>query len=126
MEITEDAKETNKQAAFSNIAHCKNMGFRIALDDAGDGYTSIADLRDYPIDVVKIDRSILNSAVTSRGAALLRGITFLVHSLDMRVLCEGVETKEQADMLRDLGCDYIQGYYFYRPLPLKEIDRILK
>ncbi len=126
MEITEDAVETNKQVAFDNISRCKDMGFRIALDDAGSGYTSFADLRDYPIDVVKIDRSILNSAVTLRGAALLRGITALVHNLDMRVLCEGAETKAQAEMLRDIGCDYIQGYYFYRPLPLKEINRILK
>lgn len=126
MEITEDAMETNKQVAFRNISCCKDMGFRIALDDAGSGYTSFADLRDYPIDVVKIDRSILNSAATPRGAALLRGITALVHNLDMSVLCEGAETKAQADMLSDIGCDYIQGYYFYRPLPLNEIDHILR
>lgn len=126
MEITEDAMETNKQVAFGNISHCKDLGFRIALDDAGSGYTSFADLRDYPIDVVKIDRSILNSVTTPRGAALLRGITALVHNLDMRVLCEGAETQAQANMLRDIGCDYIQGYYFYHPLPPKEIERILQ
>lgn len=125
MEITEDAMESNKQTAFDNISRCKEMGYRIALDDAGSGYTSFADLRDYPIDVVKIDRSILNAAVTRRGAALLRGITALVHNLDMAVLCEGAETKAQAELLREMGCDYIQGYYFYRPLPLKEAERVL-
>lgn len=125
MEITEDAMETNKQVAFGNISRCKDLGFRIALDDAGSGYTSFADLRDYPIDLVKIDRSILNSVTMPRGAALLRGVTALAHNLDMRVLCEGAETQEQANMLRDIGCDYIQGYYFYHPLPLKEIERIL-
>lgn len=103
----------------------RRWGYRIALDDAGSGYTSFADLRDYPIDVVKIDRSILNAAVTRRGAALLRGITALVHNLDMAVLCEGAETKAQAELLREMGCDYIQGYYFYRPLPLKEAERVL-
>ena len=117
--------ETNKQVAFGNISRCKDLGFRIALDDAGSGYTSFADLRDYPIDLVKIDRSILNSVTMPRGAALLRGVTALAHNLDMRVLCEGAETQEQANMLRDIGCDYIQGYYFYHPLPLKEIERIL-
>lgn len=126
MEITEDAMESNKQVAFDNISRCKSMGFRIALDDAGSGYTSFADLRDYPIDVVKIDRSLLNAAVTQRGAALLRGITALVHNLEMKVLCEGAETQAQAQMLREIGCDYLQGYYFYRPMPLREINRILQ
>ena len=125
MEITEDAMESNKQTAFDNISRCKEMGYRIALDDAGSGYTSFSDLRDYPIDVVKIDHSILNAAVTRRGAALLRGITALVHNLDMAVLCEGAETKAQAELLREIGCDYIQGYYFYRPLPLKEAEQVL-
>ena len=74
---------------------------------------------------MKIDRSILNAAVTQRGAALLRGITALVHSLEMEVLCEGAETQAQTDLLREIGCDYIQGYYFYRPLPLSEAERIL-
>jgi EAL domain-containing protein (putative c-di-GMP-specific phosphodiesterase class I)/GGDEF domain-containing protein len=125
MEITEDAMESSKEVAFANISQCKELGFRIALDDAGGGYTSFADLRDYPIDVVKIDRSILNAAVTRRGAALLRGITALVHYLEMAVLCEGAETQAQTELLREIGCDYIQGYYFYRPLPLKEADRVL-
>ena len=125
IEITEDAMESNKEVAFANISQCKELGFRIALDDAGGGYTSFADLRDYPIDVVKIDRSILNAAVTRRGAALLRGITALVHNLEMAVLCEGAETQAQTQLLREIGCDYIQGYYFYRPLPVKEAERVL-
>ncbi len=125
LEITENAMEANKEMAFSNISQCREMGFRIALDDAGSGYTSLADLRDYPLDIVKIDRSILNAAVTRRGADLLLGITALVHTLGMEVLCEGAETQAQADWLREIGCDYIQGYYFYRPLPLKEAERVL-
>lgn len=126
MEITEDAMEKNKDIAFSNVSKCKEMGFYVALDDVGSGYTSFADLRDYPINVVKIDRSILNAAVTERGAALLRGITALAHNLNMEVLCEGVETQMQAELLSRIGCDYIQGYYFYRPLPLEEAERVLK
>lgn len=78
IEITEDAMESNREAAFQNISKCKKLGFHIALDDAGSGYTSFADLRDYPIDIVKIDHSILDATVTQRGTALLRGVTALI------------------------------------------------
>lgn len=126
LEITEDSMEENKEIAFENISRCKEMGFRIALDDAGCGYTSFSDLRDYPIDVVKIDRSILTAAVNRRGIALLKGMISLIHSLEMEVLCEGVETEAQADMLCGLGCDYMQGYYFYQALPCEEAENILQ
>ncbi|MDO4314759.1 MAG: EAL domain-containing protein [Oscillospiraceae bacterium] len=125
IEITEDTMENNKETAFANVSRCKALGFRIALDDTGSGYTSFSDLRDYPIDIVKIDRSILNAAVNDRGIALLKGMIALAHSLQMEVLCEGVETAAQADLLRRLECDYLQGYYFYRALPKEEADRLL-
>ena len=117
--------ESNSEAAFQNISKCKKLGFRIVLDDAGSGYTSFADLRDHPIDIVKIDRSILDALVTQRGTALLHGVSALIHDLEMNVLCEGAETQAQTDLLREIGCDYIQGYYFYRPLPTKEADRVI-
>ena len=117
--------ENNKEIAFNNVSRCKELGFRIALDDAGSGYTSFSDLRDYPIDIVKIDRTILNSAINPRGIALLEGMIALAHSLKMEVLCEGVETAEQKELLLRLGCDYMQGYYFYRALPQEEANRFL-
>ena len=126
IEITEDAMESDKKTAFENISRCKALGFRIALDDAGSGYTSFSDLRDYPIDIVKIDRSILVSAVSPRGVALLKGMIALAHSLQMEVLCEGVETAQQAELIRQLGCDYMQGYYFCRALPREEAGRFLR
>lgn len=126
IEITEDIMEVHKELAFENISRCKELGFRIALDDAGSGYTSFSDLRDYPIDIVKIDRSILTAAVTEKGIALLRGMIALVHSMKMKALCEGIETEQQYRLLRDLGCDYLQGYYFFRALPKEEADRVLR
>lgn len=125
LEITEEAMGNNREAVYASVCQCREMGFFIVLDDMGGGYTSFADLRDYPIDIVKIDRSILNAAVTRRGEALLSGIVALLHNLEMKVLCEGAETQPQADLLRRIGCDYIQGYYFYRPLPLEEAERVL-
>ncbi len=125
LEITEDAMEVNKKNAFENISKCKALGFGIALDDAGSGYTSFSDLRDYPIDTVKIDRAILTSAISEKGIALLKGMISLVHSLGMKAHCEGVETTHQIDLLRQLGCDNLQGYYFYHPLPQREANRIL-
>ena len=125
LEITEDTMESNKELAFDNISGCKRMGFQVALDDAGSGNTSFSDLRDYPIDLVKIDRSILNSAVNERGVALLAGMIALAHSLKMKVLCEGVETAAQAELLRQMNCDYMQGYHFYRAMPPEEASRLM-
>ena len=125
IEITEDVMEIDKENAFDNISGCKRMGFRIALDDAGSGYTSFSDLRDYPIDIVKIDRSILTSAVDEKGISLLKGMIMLVHTMGMEVLCEGVETGQQVELLRQLQCDYMQGYYFFRPLPKEEAEQVM-
>ena len=126
IEITEDVAEKSRKTVFENITKCKKLGFRIALDDIGSGYTSFSDLRDYPIDIVKIDKSILNAAVDANGVALLDGMVALVHSLHVKALCEGVETEQQAELLRRLGCDYMQGYHFFRPLPKKEAERVLQ
>jgi len=126
IEITEDTMEGNKETAFANVSRCKELGFRISLDDTGSGYTSFSDLRDYPIDIVKIDRSILQAAVEPRGVDLLGGMIALVHSLKMEALCEGVETPAQVELLRRLGCDYMQGYYYYRALPVEEAEQILQ
>lgn len=125
IEITEDMLENDRETALQNIAQCKALGLRIALDDAGSGYTSFSDLRDYPIDVIKLDRSILNAAVSERGEALLQGMIDLAHGLRMKVLCEGVETAEQAALLKRLGCNALQGYYFYRAMPTDEAERVL-
>lgn len=126
LELTEDTLETNKSTTFHNIARCQKMGFRIALDDVGSGYTSFSDLRDYMIDIVKIDRSILSSAVNEKGIALLQGMISFVHNLGIEVLCEGVETEQQFEMLRNMGCDYMQGYYFYRPVPYAEVEKYIR
>lgn len=124
LEITEDILENDRKAALRNVSQCKEMGFRLALDDLGGGFTNFFDLQHYPADIAKIDRSILGAAVDPRGAKVLQGMIDLVHRLDMVALCEGVETEAQVSLLRQMGCDFMQGFHFYRPLPKEEANRI--
>ena len=126
IEITEDAMEENREMATKNMSLCKEMGIRVYLDDLGSGYTSLANLCDYPIDVVKIDRDILLKTNTPRGKKLFCGIIALAHSLDIHVLCEGVETAEQEKLVSETECDFIQGWYYAKPLPVEEKDAFLE
>lgn len=120
LEIAEDCLADDAVAARFNIANCMSRGFKAALDDFGVGYTSFLDLCDFPVDRLKIDRALVTRCDTPRGRAVLSEITQLAHHLDMEVLCEGVETDTERDIVRDCGCDYIQGYLFSRVLPQNE------
>lgn len=126
MEITERSMFDNDKISIKNIQKCKQMGFRIALDDVGSGYTSFRDMAHYPIDLVKIDRELLLTASQDRGRLLLQGMNALFHSIRIQTLCEGIETQGQYDMIRQIGIDYIQGFYIQRALPVKEAIRWLK
>ena len=123
VELTEDSYTHDRETALRTIEGLHAMGLRIALDDMGAGYSSLSDLCTYPIDGVKIDRSILLDAEEERGRALLAGLVQLAHSMGIRALSEGVETKEQLDIALAAGCDFIQGFYFSRVLPKREAER---
>lgn len=125
MEITEDLVGRQRQLARDNIMACRAMGYQIALDDMGSGSASFHDLADFPVDIVKIDRSILLDAATPRGKVLLDTMIQFGHKLDKTIICEGIETREQAEMLREMNCDYLQGFLYYRPLPQGEAERLL-
>ncbi len=126
IEITEDAIEKNREIATENVKKCKELGFRIYLDDLGSGYTSLANLCDYPIDVVKIDRDILTKTESERGKDLFYGIVALAHSLNMQVICEGVETAEQNEFVSSSECEYIQGWYYSKAFPKEECEEFIK
>lgn len=125
MEITEDALSYDTKALLENLKKCKELGFFIALDDIGSGYTTLSDLYHYPIDFVKVEREIVLNAMEERGKMLLNGLIHLAHSMNMKVLCEGVESDEQNKMVLSAGCDYIQGYYYFRVLPRREAAKYL-
>ncbi len=126
IEITEDAIEKDRETATKNVMRCKELGFRVYLDDLGSGYTSLANLCDYPIDVVKIDRDILLKIETEKGKELFVGIIALAHSMNIKVICEGVETEEQNALVSSSDCDFVQGWYYSKALPLEECESFVK
>ena len=110
----------------------KLLGFRdacieVALDDFGTGYSSLSYLKRFDIDYLKIDRSFVNNlTVKSPDMALCEAIIVMAHKLGIKVIAEGVETREQYDLLTVAGCDYGQGYLFSRPVPAKEFERLFE
>ncbi len=125
IEITEDAIEKDRVIATKNVILCKQLGFKVYLDDLGSGYTSLSNLCDYPIDIVKVDRDILLKTDTAKGKALFGGIIALAHSLNVEVICEGVETEEHNKFVTSSECDFIQGWYYCKPLPLEECGNFI-
>ena len=126
IEITEDAIEKDKETATENVRKCKELGFMIYLDDLGSGYTSLSNLCNYPIDMVKIDRDILLKTESEKGKELFCGIIALAHSMNIRVICEGVETEQQNSLVTSSDCDCVQGWYYSKVLPLEESESFIQ
>ena len=123
IEITEGVLVTHTRAAERAIAELREAGVKVALDDFGTGFSSLSYLRDFGFDLLKVDRSFITALGKGRqGAELLRAIVDLGHSLSMSVIAEGVETAEQAALVQLLGCDFIQGYFTGRPMPLDRLE----
>lgn len=111
----------------ATLALLHNAGIRVALDDFGTGYSSLAYLNRYRIGFVKIDKSFVDSITTdSQSHALCEAIVVLARKLNMEVIAEGVETEEQMQALMNIGCDYGQGYYFSRPVPIAQFTSLLE
>ena len=101
------------------------IGFKLSIDDFGSGYSSLNMLKDIPADVVKIDREFFNGTVNSqKGRAVISTVVDLAKNLDMQVISEGVETVEQVDFLQDIDCHMVQGYYFAKPMPMKDFEEL--
>ncbi len=122
LELRENAMPNEDPAVLSVLNDVKGLGIRFAMDDFGTGYSSLGVLKRFPIDVLKIDRSFVKEIVVDRGdAAIVRATIEMAHGLDLTVVAEGVETQEQAALLREFGCDHAQGFYFCPPLPAVEM-----
>ena len=102
------------------------MGVKISIDDFGTGYSSLSYLHRFPVDELKIDRSFVNNILDLTSVApLVNAIIGIGHSLNLSVVAEGVETSGQADYLRQHGCEELQGYHFYRPMPAGDYLKLL-
>ncbi|MGZ3297711.1 MAG: putative bifunctional diguanylate cyclase/phosphodiesterase [Asticcacaulis sp.] len=121
LEVTEGYLIDHPQRAASAISALKAMGLSIALDDFGTGYTSIAYLESYGFSRIKIDKSLCGRIDDPKVRVLVAGAVFLASGLDMAVTAEGVETEDQAVLLRAAGCHYFQGYLYSRPCPMADL-----
>jgi len=121
LEITETIA-MQEDIASDILRELKELGVRIAMDDFGTGYSSLKYLQTFSIDHIKIDKAFIDKLDTKEGRAIIATIISLGHHLDMTVVAEGVETPDQVQELRHLGCDVFQGYYFSRPLPAADVD----
>jgi diguanylate cyclase (GGDEF)-like protein len=127
LEITEEFLMADRDRARSILTRLRNNGIQISIDDYGTGYSSLSYLRDLPVDELKLDRSfIFPMADDARAAALVASTIALAHSLDLRMVAEGVETIAAYTELARLGCDQAQGYFMSRPVPAAELDHWLR
>ena len=119
LEITEGVFLSNDEHVHDMIGNLKKIGVKLALDDFGTGYSSLSYLQRVPFDKIKIDRSFVTGASDPEGrnAALIRAMVGLAADLKMQTTAEGVETQEELQLVRDLGCSLVQGYIFGRPMP---------
>ena len=124
VEILEDktVDEDEKATMIKNLKLLKESGIMILLDDFGRGYTGFGDLSDFDINIVKIDKDITQGATNQAGFVILKNIINTAHDLGFKTLCEGIETEEHKKIVVDAGCDMLQGFYFYRPMPVSKLE----
>lgn len=103
----------------------KELGFTCALDDFGNGYSSFNVLLNAELDIIKMDRQFFLKNLNGDGELIIKTVVDLIHSLEMKVVAEGVENKEHIDFLKKIGCDYVQGYYYYKPMSVDDFTVIL-
>lgn len=126
LEITETALMKSIDYNINELNQLMKIGIRIALDDFGTGYSSLNYLRSIPINTLKIDKSFIDNITTSKKEeSIMNNIIEMAHTMDLKVVAEGVETRNQLKILKEKRCDYIQGYYFSRALPPEEIEKLL-
>ncbi len=126
LELTESCIMQTPELSNHTMYQLKKSGLSLALDDFGTGYSSLSYLRSFPLDVLKIDRGFVKDVTSNPdNAAIVNTIITLAHNLGLKVICEGVETKEQLDFLKDRECDEIQGYFYSRPVPPADFERWL-
>ena len=127
VEITESAYARDSEIIRENVGRLREMGFMVLMDDFGSGYSSLNMLKDLNLDVIKLDAQFLHlESQREKGASILESVVHMTRNLGTPIIVEGVETAQQLAYLTDLGCRYVQGFYFYRPMPLAEFEKIIR
>ncbi|MEG1810415.1 MAG: EAL domain-containing protein [Clostridia bacterium] len=127
LELTESAYTDNPVAMKKAMTQLQNYGFTIMMDDFGSGYSSLSLLKDIAIDILKIDmRFLAKTEIPGRGENIIASVIRMAKWLNIPVIAEGAETSAQVDFLRSVGCDYVQGYYFARPMPVREYEQLCR
>ena len=126
IEILEDKKITGeaRKQMIDNLSVLKEKGISILLDDFGSGYTTFGDLQNLDISIVKIDKTLTHNSVTDTGFIILKNIIRTATDIGFKTLCEGIETKEQEEAAIKAGCDFLQGFYYYRPMPVAQLEKV--
>lgn len=127
LELTETVLGGKRQDILSFIVSCKQAGFQISIDDFGSGYSSLNLLKELPVDVLKIDREFLNETEESENSSIIvKQVVEMAAKINIETLCEGVETRGQADFLKQIGCDMAQGFLYSIPVPREEFEGLLE
>jgi len=127
LEITESVAMHDAERTTATLHALRAVGIHLSIDDFGTGFSSLAYLRRFPLSKLKVDQSFVrNLNVSEHDTSIARTVILLGHSLKLTVIAEGVETKEQLDVLRHMGCEEMQGYYFSRPVPAADLSALLK
>lgn len=126
LELTETLVMRDVQESSRQLSQLKRLGFHIAVDDFGTGYSSLSYLHQLPIDTLKIDKSFIDKVTEPAGTRpIVEAVLSLSKSLSLTTIAEGVETSEQCAILNHLGCDIIQGFYFFKPLPVDSVEQLI-
>ncbi len=122
IEMTERTVMNSASETVSKLVRLKQLGFKLSIDDFGTGYSSLSYLVKFPLDVLKIDRSFIQHICSlADNQAVVDAIIQMSHRLKMKVVAEGVESPQQVELLKEMGCDFMQGYYYSKPLPMNEL-----
>lgn len=125
LELTESAYMNNPIAIRDTMSRLQNNGFTILMDDFGNGYSSLNALKDIAVDILKMDMGfVARTEFPERGRCIMASVIRMAKQLDMPVIVEGVETKVHLEFLKSIGCEYVQGFYFARPMPVKEYEKL--
>ena len=126
LEVTESILTENHKYILSVIEKIRTMGFKVSMDDFGSGYSSLNTLKDMPINELKLDRMFLSEeAKSDKTKTIIKKVIEMARELNINSICEGVETQDDVQFLKEIDCNMAQGYYYGKPIPIEEFEKII-